>query len=221
MIEMLRANPELATTKSGLCRLGFTGFRTIRDLQRWNRGKNVGCAPLPRAHGVYAVVSPPEFAACFLEKPNPVTLVSGYPTSELEASWVEGVDVLNFSKAESKKNGLRGRIRQYVRFGLGDVANHAGGRSIWQLTEASSLAIGYRPTDDLGQSAREIDLLLVAGFKKATRRTPFAWREGQSATRDRRAASHAPCNGISATGQDPTNTLVARSIKDVRVQPPA
>jgi hypothetical protein len=52
-------------------------------------------------------------------------------------------EILYIGKAGGKKNKLKQRIRQYVRYGYGEVNNHRGGRAIWQIADSKSLLLGF------------------------------------------------------------------------------
>ncbi len=177
LLERLHVNPELATARAGLVELGYIEFATIDKLQTAKKnGDNKGCRDIPKGTGVYAVVKPTAFAPRFLDKAGRPVLACAYPVHDLKDRWVDGVDVLNFGKAESRSSDLRIRIRQYVLFGLGKVENHVGGRAIWQLDGAGDLEIGYLETRDLGIPAEFLECAFATAFWRATGQAPFAWR---------------------------------------------
>ncbi|WP_238918304.1 hypothetical protein [Clostridium sp. YIM B02555] len=52
-------------------------------------------------------------------------------------------EILYIDKAGGKKNKLKQRIRQYIRYGYGKVNNHRGGRAIWQIVDNKTLLLGF------------------------------------------------------------------------------
>lgn len=119
---------------------GFRGFVIVRDL-REGRVEN-----LPRASGVYVVLR---------EKDDPPTSLSTSPAGwfkrkdptvdvpSLEAAWVPGAHVLYIGKT-SQQEGLRGRSKALIDFGLGKPVAHRGGRYLWQVTDSLDFVVAWR-----------------------------------------------------------------------------
>jgi hypothetical protein len=93
-------------------------------------------------------------------------------TEILEKSWIPETCVLYIGKAAAKKNGLRGRLNQYMRFGDGKSSPHSGGRYIWQLRERGELLIYWKELPN--EEPRDVERLLLQEFKKQYGRLPFA-----------------------------------------------
>ena len=93
-------------------------------------------------------------------------------TTQLAAKWVEGAKILYIGKADAGAaagHGLRGRLRQYARHGLGGTSHH-GGRYIWQLQDSAALLVAWRPTLD----PRVEEKALLAEFETEHNALPFA-----------------------------------------------
>ncbi|WP_327290312.1 hypothetical protein [Streptomyces sp. NBC_01198] len=109
---------------------------------------------LPLDGGIYVVIRTSDAAPTFL-----VASTAGWrkgknpavSTSQLAAKWVEGAEILYIGKADAGRaaadHGLRGRLMQYARHGLGGTSHH-GGRYIWQLQDSTDLLVAWKPTTD-------------------------------------------------------------------------
>lgn len=142
-----------AGTREALAIAGFQGFVPLVGL----RGQD-----LPSGRGIYVVLrSDPTPAPSFLSE----NLLGAYPVPDLERRWVEGAEVLYIGKAEP---GLRKRLGAFKP----NRANHSGGRSIWQLAEASTLLACWReaPHDD----SEDVEGDHLDAFVRAYGRRPFA-----------------------------------------------
>jgi hypothetical protein len=160
----------------GLVEAGFEGFKPIAALQA------ARCRAAPPVPGVYLILRPDAAA------PRYVTPGSGgrfkgrdwaYPVATLADAWVEGALVLYVGKAggPGQRATLRGRLDEYMQFGLGRPVAHTGGRSIWQLDGSDRLLACWRPTP--GQIPEAIEIGLIEAFKAAHGgRRPFANRRG-------------------------------------------
>lgn len=143
---------------------GFTGFKTVADMQ------NGGCSNLPLSGGVYMIVRPDDRAPQFLQvgsgghfkgkDPN-------VPVGELQANWVDGTCVLYIGNATS----LKKRLSQYMRFGGGSNVGHWGGRYIWQLEDVDRMLVCWKTTTD---DPRSVEEKMIAEFKEQFGRWPFA-----------------------------------------------
>jgi len=99
------------------------------------------------------------------------------PVETLEEAWIEGAQVLYIGKARpgaADNRGLRARLAEYRRHGLGQGAPHWGGRFIWQLTDADDLVVAWLPTP--GAEPEAAERALIAGFRRDFGGRPFANR---------------------------------------------
>lgn len=91
---------------------------------------------------------------------------------KLAAKWVDGADVVYIGKADAGAadgHGLRGRLAQYARHGLGGTSHH-GGRYIWQLRDHATLLIAWK----LSAHPRDAEKALIAEFEAIHGALPFA-----------------------------------------------
>jgi hypothetical protein len=154
-----------AFTRPALTTAGFEGWLT------WPKIRKAGYADIPSLPGVYVIVrmgaAPPAFV-------HPGTggrfkgEDSSVPQARLEAEWVDGARVLNIGKADARKaggvnDGLRGRLREYGRFGAGEPVGHRGGRLIWQLADADKLLVAWHVVT-WDETARDYERRLLARF---------------------------------------------------------
>lgn len=83
-------------------------------------------------------------------------------------------EILYIGKAGGKKNKLKQRIRQYVRYGYGEVNNHRGGRAIWQIADSKSLLLGFIECDN----PEKIEKELLEEYESKYKVLPIAnWRK--------------------------------------------
>lgn len=165
-----------AFTRPGLSAAGFEGWLT------WPQIRKADYADIPSLPGVYVIV---RTAAAAPEFVHPGTggrfkgLDPHVPQSRLEAEWVYGARVVNIGKADARKaggvnDGLRGRLREYGRFGAGEPVGHRGGRLIWQLADADTLLVAWHVVS-WGETARDYEKRLLARFAEVhDGRRPFA-----------------------------------------------
>jgi hypothetical protein len=155
--------------KSSLKADGFTGFRTLTDLDI-NR--------IPQKPGVFAVLCPEGFRPQYLARSTAGVFKKKDPTlppDALAAEWVADADVLYVGKAGpgSKGNrGLRRQIQEFVDFGRGRPPGHWDGRLVWQLAGTGSLLVAWKelPTQELGAAEAGYH----ARFREEYGRLPFA-----------------------------------------------
>ncbi|WP_426979622.1 hypothetical protein ACQCSU_10355 [Pseudarthrobacter sp. O4] len=155
--------------RQSLKRDGFTGFRTLADLEI-NR--------IPQKPGIFAVLRPEGYEPRFLAKSTAGTFKKKDPSLQvtaLAAEWVDDADVLYVGKAGpgSKGNrGLRRQIQEFVDFGKGKPPGHWDGRLIWQLASAGSLIIAWKelPAAELNPAEAGYH----ADFREEFGRLPFA-----------------------------------------------
>ncbi|UYG18222.1 DUF6308 family protein [Brachybacterium huguangmaarense] len=131
---------------------------------------------VPRMPGVYVVLRESGVAPELLaERPHATARqASSYSESDLRLRWVSGAQVLYIGKAGTS---LRNRLRQYRKFGEGTGINHAGGRSIWQLSDADNLTVAWHtlPANYDGLNASAAELGLIRAFREAhSELRPFA-----------------------------------------------
>lgn len=165
-----------AFTRAGLTAAGFEGWLT------WPKIRKAGYADIPPLPGVYVIVriaaAPPAFV-----HPGTGGRFKGedpsVPQARLEAEWVDGARVLDIGKADAPKaggvnDGLRGRLREYGRFGAGEPVGHRGGRLIWQLADADRLLVAWHVVT-WDETARDYERRLLARFAELhDGRRPFA-----------------------------------------------
>ena len=157
--------------RSGLEAAGFSGFVRFIELPT---------ADVPPVAGVYVVVRTANTPVTF-RKTSPAGRRNGrdpsVPVETLEEAWIEGAQVLYIGKAgpgASDKRGLRTRLAEYRRHGLGQGAPHWGGRFIWQLTDADDLVVAWLPTP--GAEPEAAERALIARFRRDFGGRPFANR---------------------------------------------
>ncbi|MFG1805017.1 hypothetical protein [Streptomyces sp. NPDC049040] len=130
---------------------------------------------LPLDGGIYIVIRASDAAPTFLTTSTAGWRKGNNPavsTSQLAAKWVEGAEVLYIGKADAgtpANHGIRGRLRQYARHGLGGTSHH-GGRYIWQLQDSDALLVAWKPTPD----PRGEENALLAEFETLHHALPFA-----------------------------------------------
>ncbi|MCU1522172.1 MAG: hypothetical protein JWN19_2557 [Arthrobacter sp.] len=148
---------------------GFTGFRTLTDLEI-NR--------IPQKPGVFAILRPEGFRPQYLARSTAGVFKKKVPTlpaDALAAEWVADADVLYVGKAGpgSKGNrGLRRQIQEFVDFGKGKPPGHWDGRLIWQLAGTGSLLVAWKELPAEQLTAAEAGY--HAGFREEYGRLPFA-----------------------------------------------
>lgn len=118
---------------------------------------SLGCCGIPDVSGVYWVLAPEGFPIQF-EPTSPNPAAPFYPVDVLTQKYAGCKDkqVLYIGKAGGK-NGLRQRLKQYMKYGRNESTNHKGGRAIWQIQNAGMLLLTYEPCSDC--AAREHQLL--------------------------------------------------------------
>lgn len=149
--------------RADLERLGFTGFRSVKEL----RSQRPCAADVPAdAAGVYLAYSESERAVSFL-RTSPAGQWRGDPSlplAALRARWIAASRVVYIGKADrptsASTNSLRRRVSAYLRFGAGSNARHAGGYPTWQLRDSADLLIAWCVVRRPGGALRlERDLL--------------------------------------------------------------
>jgi hypothetical protein len=156
-------------TQAALATAGFVGFVPFAALLE---------ADVPREPGVYIVIRPSELAPDFLST-SPAGWFKGtdpsVPIDVLQAAWVSGTSVVYIGKANAGsagRRGLRRRLGEFRRFGVGEPIPHRGGRRIWQLADHADLLVGWKVTTD--GEARPTERAMIAQFEAAHGKRPFA-----------------------------------------------
>ena len=143
---------------------GFGPGMAVQTLRR-------SCDLLPAGGGVYAVLIHEDRCPGFLSKS-----VGGHfkgkdpsvPVEILKRKWVDGTRVVYVGQGSR----LRARIRRLVAFAYGKPVSHWGGRYLWQLADRGKLSI--RCLETPGEIPRGIESRMLAGFRSAHGRLPFA-----------------------------------------------
>lgn len=143
-------------TREGLSALGFAGF--IRFL-------GVDLDLIPAEPGVYAVLRENDSRPTFLEH-NPAGRFKGRnptePVADLEIDWPDGAHCVYIGKVAAGRRGkrhLRQRVKEFRQYGDGRPVGHAGGRRIWQLSDADTFILAWLITRDRGPEDIEGELI--------------------------------------------------------------
>jgi hypothetical protein len=158
----------LQFTKEGLILARFQGFVSVQTLLA-TKLKDV-----PKEPGVYVVLRESDVAPTFLNT-NPGGWFNGDPTvshTELRFNWVRAAHVIYIGKGAGAE-GIKQRLRQFLRFGSGHVVGHWGGRYVWQIERASDFVIAWKIVES-GQNARDVELQLFDDFERIYGTLPFA-----------------------------------------------
>ncbi len=159
-------NKDFDSVVAALKEQGFVGFKTVRELKN-------DCSMIDEVMGIYVVLraseKEPEFLTVgtgghFKDREPNVTV------EELKSNWLPGCPILYIGNA--KKDRLRKRITEYMRFGSGEKKGHWGGRYIWQLADADDLIVCWKET---ANDSRAEEKEMIASFKQAHNdQRPFA-----------------------------------------------
>ncbi len=161
-----RHNRLVTLTRQVLEERGFRGFVPFSLL---------ATQLLPLDGGIYVVIRASDAAPTFLAASTAGWRKGVNPAvgmEQLAAKWVDGAEVLYVGKADAgaaADHGLRGRLKQYARHGLGGTSHH-GGRYIWQLQDPAALLVAWKPTPD----PRGEENALLAEFETLHHALPFA-----------------------------------------------
>lgn len=156
----------MTLTRQALLLRGFSGFVPFSD---------VPGVEIPSTGGIYVVVRAPGPAPTFL-----VASTAGWrkrrdPAVDVESlaeKWVDGAEIVYIGMADTGaagNHGLRRRLSQYARHGLGGT-NHHGGRYIWQLEDHATLMVGWQ----CSAQPRNAKKALLAEFEALHGALPFA-----------------------------------------------
>lgn len=148
---------------------GFTGWVPFAALPTTD---------VPSGPGVYVVIRPSDEPPRFLDV-SPAGHFKGrdptVPVAELAALWVPGARIVYIGKAAlgtTGRRGLRKRLDEFRRFGVGAPIGHSGGRRIWQLADHAELLVGWRVTDDIDTARTET--AMIGEFRAHYGFLPFA-----------------------------------------------
>lgn len=92
----------------------------------------------------------------------------------LKNNWIEKTVVIYIGQAGGGTNSatLRSRIRQYLRFGMGNPVGHYGGRLIWQISDSQNLLFCWKQI--YIEDPREVEKELIREFVLKYGKMPFA-----------------------------------------------
>jgi len=120
---------------------------------------------IPSKKGVYFVLYPSIGETYFLtvgtgghfKGKNPNVTVQ-----MLKNNWIENTVVIYIGQAGRGTSSatLRSRIRQYLRFGMGNPVGHYGGRLIWQISDSKNLLLCWKPL--FAEDPREVEKELIS-----------------------------------------------------------
>lgn len=140
---------------------------------------NMKFSCIPEKKGIYIVIKSKEMK---IEFSMDTTAIKEYKNK----SMIYNIDLLNdkfeqsdkeilyIGKVGGKRNNLKQRISQYVRYGYGEVNNHRGGRAIWQIADSKSLLLGFIECDN----PEKIEKELLEEYESKHKVLPIAnWRK--------------------------------------------
>lgn len=157
-------------TPSEYGRYGFEGGCSVRELRS-------AIDRVPPTGGVYLVVRSPQRQYSVTEESTGYWWKGKNPAADVHTlrerlCTQPESPIMYIGKAGGAVQTLRGRIRQYLRFGAGQRSPHWGGRYIWQLAEAESLLVYWRPEPN--DEPREVERRLIALHEARYGSLPFA-----------------------------------------------
>jgi hypothetical protein len=135
---------------------GFEGWRT------WDQLRATNFQPVPGRPAAYIVYRTSSAAPSFLGSSRGGRFKGKDPSVAIEtlrASWVPGCSAIYIGKADVADR----RLKQFARFGAGELVGHWGGRYIWQLADSGELLVAWHAIS-WGELARDYEKRLLAHF---------------------------------------------------------
>ena len=115
---------------------------------------------IPKANGVYIIITPKNMNIKFVEDTTALTVFDGknmlYDLGELKDKYMRSDKNILYMGKAGRRNKLRNRIRQLIRYGYNEVNNHRGGRAIWQIENNRDLLLGYLVCSDPENKEKEL-----------------------------------------------------------------
>ena len=156
-------------------------FRRLNDLCSWPSVATTlqtlyceDCQSIPNDSGVYQILVPSGMSIRFTEQQYN-HFAPLYTAEKLADKYAQCTDkeILYIGKAAGR-NGLRQRLRQYMKYGWGNGKNHRGGRAIWQVEDAGMLLLTYETCDNASEKERQ----MIEAYKEKNNCFPVAnWRK--------------------------------------------
>jgi len=158
-------------SESALKKQGFEGFRDVDSL---TNDMNSHSLRIEGRKGIYIMLYNGRDRPTFVEEgsggwfkgKNP-----NYCLKTVEGRWIEGAMVLYIGKTDRP---LRTRISEFLKFGQGHNIGHRGGRLVWQIQNRENLELCWMNTESDSESLGEIERRMIAEFKDAFGRRPYA-----------------------------------------------
>lgn len=129
---------------------------------------------IPRQEGTYKVIVPKDFEVCIKADSDALQSTKiPYSIALLSEKWEKICKISNEDKKIvyiGKANDLRQRTLQFIRFRMGQVQNHAGGRALWQIENNMQLLFEYT----VGANSREKEKAMLMTYKDKYGVYPFA-----------------------------------------------
>lgn len=129
---------------------------------------------IPRQEGTYKVILPNNFEVNIKSDSDVLQCTkTPYPIDLLCDKWEKISKISNEEKYIvyiGKAKDLRQRTLQFIRFRMGQVRNHAGGRALWQIENNMQLLFEY----SVEANSREKEKRMLLTYKEKYGLYPFA-----------------------------------------------